>query len=282
MRPIPRPTFSVKEVFTTSISRIRDPDLKARLEGCLNEIIIDSDIYDTKATNATLHQISKKTHINVNVTKDEMNKVYTDRMVNKKGPGRNFYEKLRYPNGFDKCPLCGHLPIKTLDHYLAKTDHPSLAVSPNNLVPACNDCNQIKNAATPTCSEEETLHPYFDDIDDEQWLFARVVQTTPVSFNFFIQPPENAPDLLAKRVKYHFELYKLNRLYKSEAATEISDITYQLKSLLNKAGPIAVKKHLSEMAISCLESRKNSWKTAMYEALSNDSWFCNHGISMQS
>lgn len=280
MRPLPEPTFSAEEVFRLSISKVRDADLKIRLEGCILEIIADSIDFDNKATTAQLHSIAKKTHVNGNVTKDEMVKVYTDRMVNKKGPGRSYYEKLRYPIGHDKCPLCGQLPIKSLDHHLAKTDYPSLAVSPNNLVPACKDCNEIKSTAAPTKSEEETLHPYFDNIDGDQWLFAKVLQTTPVAFSFYIKPPATASPLLTERVKYHFILYKLDAVYKSEAATEVSDMAYQMNNLLKMAGPQAVQQHLAETANSCLHSRKNSWKTAMYQALAADSWYCNIGVGL--
>lgn len=280
MRPLPKPTFSAEEVFRISISKVRDEDLKTRLEGCIPEIITDSVDFDNKATTAQLHQITKKTHVNGNVTKDEMIKVYTGRMVNKKGPGRRYYEKLRYPKGHDKCPLCGQLPIKSLDHYLAKTDYPTLAVSPNNLVPACKDCNEIKSTAAPTKSEEETLHPYFDNIDGDQWLYAKVLQTSPVSFSFYINPPTGASPILAERVKYHFKLYKLDALYKTEAATEVSDMAYRMSNLLIISGPQVVQQHLAETANSCFHSRKNSWKTAMYQALAADSWYCNIGAGL--
>jgi hypothetical protein len=149
-----------------------------------------------------------------------------------------------------------------------------------NQEPACKDCNEIKSTAGPTKSEEETLHPYFDDIDGDQWLFAKVLQTSPVAFSFYIKPPTTASPLLAERVKYHFKLYKLDALYKSEAATEVSDMAYQMKNLLKTSGPQAVQQHLAETANSCLHSRKNSWKTAMYQALAVDSWYCNIGVGL--
>ena len=277
MRTLPKPTFSVEDVFQTSISRVRNPALKTRLENCLSEVIQDSTDYENKASRAQLHLMPKKTIVNGNVTRLEMEKVYTSRMVPKDGPGRIYYEKLRYPTGSDKCPFCGQRPSSTLDHYLAKSDYPTIVVSPVNLVPACKDCNFVKNNSFPTKSEEETLHPYFDNIDNQQWLYGRVNQTSPPSISYFIDAPAYASTILTERVKYHFELYELGTLYASEAATELSDIAYLINKLLRDAGSEAVQQHLEDIAESCAQHKKNSWKTAMYQALASNYWYCTEG-----
>jgi hypothetical protein len=277
MRTLPKPSFTAGDVFKTSISRVRTRTLKTRLENCLTEVIQDTLEYEKKALRAQLHLLPKKTLVNGNVTKEEMEKIYTSRMVPKNGPGRNYYEKLRYPPGSDKCPFCGQRPSSTLDHYLAKSDYPTLVVSPINLVPACKDCNFIKSNSFPTKSEEETLHPYFDSIDDQQWLYGRVNQTTPPSISYYIKAPTHASSILAERVKYHFSLYDLGTLYASEAATELSDIEYMMDKMLRDVGPQAVQKHLEEIAESCAQNKINSWKTAMYQALANNNWYCNEG-----
>lgn len=277
MRTLPRPTFSAGDVFQTSISRVRNRALKIRLENCLSEVVQDSLDYEIKANSAQLHLFPKKSVVNGNVSKLEMEKIYTGRMVPKDGPGRTYYEKLRYPPGNDKCPFCGQRPSSTLDHYLAKSDYPTLVVSPVNLVPACKDCNFIKSNSSPTKSEEETLHPYFDNIDDQQWLYGRVNQTSPPSISYYIEAPTNASSLLEKRVQYHFQQYELDELYASEAASELSDIAYLMDKILRDAGPQTVKQHLEGIAESCAQNKRNSWKTAMYQALALDNWYCTIG-----
>ncbi|AZK44959.1 HNH endonuclease [Paenibacillus lentus] len=278
MRSLPLPTFTAETVFRESISRVQDPDLKDRLERCIPEINQDTRDYNNKAATAKLHLVQRKTHVNGNVTQKEMEAVYTGRMAKKNGPGRSFYERLRYQTVDGKCPLCGQLPVKTLDHYLAKTDYPSLAVSPTNLIPACSDCNKTKNATFPTRSEEETLHPYFDNIENEQWLYARVMQTAPPSLSYFINPPAGASPLLASRVSYHFELYQLNVLYSSEAGSEFRNIAFQMKKLHRVGGPGAVRQQLLERAESSLHENLNSWKSAMFQALANDIWYQTTGV----
>ena len=280
MHSLPKPTLSAEEVFKLSISKVSDLDLKSRLEACIPVVVRDSMEYDVKAVQALLHQIPKSAVVNGNVTGNEMIAVYEQRMVNKNGPGRPYYEQLRKPTDDDNCPFCGQLPIKTLDHYLAKTDYPSLVVSPSNLVPACRDCNSVKNATSPTKSEEAILHPYFDNIDNEQWLFARVLRTSPASLSFYIDPPSHASSVLAERVKYHFRVFQLNTLYKSEAATEFRNISFQMRKLLKSGGSNAVKQQLLDRAESSLQVRLNSWRTAMYQALAQDKWYCSEGAAI--
>ena len=282
MRSLPKPTFTAEDVFTISISRIQDRGLRARLQACIPVIVRDSADYDVKAAQASLHEIPRSSVVNGNVTRDEMVAVYTGRMVNKNGPGRPYYEKLRHPDGDeDKCPFCGQLPTKTLDHYLAKTDYPSLAVSPNNLVPACRDCNARKSTTYPTRSEDETLHPYFDNIDSERWLFARVRQSSPISLSFFIKSPYSASPLLAQRVKHHFEVFELNTLYKAEAGTELRHISWQMRTLFESGGASAVRRQLLERAESSLQVGLNSWRGAMFDALAHDDWYCSQGVMLK-
>ncbi len=280
MQTLPRPSFTVSDVFKASISKVRQKDLKDRLINCLPEIIDDAQKYEEKVTSAELYLFPKKTVIAGNVTAKELEKVYTYRMVPKNSPGRIYYNKLRYPQGSDKCPLCGQRPLSTLDHYLSKTDYPTLSVLPINLVPACKDCNYIKSNSFPTKSEEETLHPYFDNIEGDKWLYATVNKTSPPSLTYYIDAPSNAPLKMAERVKYHFDLYDLGTLYTSEAAAELADISYLMKILRNDIGPEAVQEHLSATAQSCEINRMNSWKSAMYQALASDPWYCDKGAKL--
>ncbi|GMK40557.1 hypothetical protein PCCS19_36130 [Paenibacillus sp. CCS19] len=277
MRTLPKPPFTAEEVFRQSISRVKDSELKQRLSNCLPEIITDSDNFDIKASSAQLHLIQDKPLVNNDVTVEEMEAVYVGRMAKIGGPGRDYYNRLRNAPVNGKCPLCGQRPVGTLDHYLPKSKHPSLAVSPNNLVPACGDCNFIKKASQPTKSEEEPLHPYYDNIETQKWLHAEVVRSNPVAFWFYISPPPGASELITERVKLHFSQYKLADLYASEAASELADIAFWMRELHQSGGPEVIRQHLTDTARSCTRNQINSWKTAMYEALANDEWYWNFG-----
>src|SRR5262245_19880217 len=80
----------------------------------------------------------------------EMVAVYDNRLVKKTAPGRRIYDKIFTSAPNDKCPLCGHRNVKTLDHYLPKALFPALTVTPINLIPACSDCNKAKLSTAPT------------------------------------------------------------------------------------------------------------------------------------
>jgi hypothetical protein len=57
-----------------------------------------------------------------------------------------------------------------------------------NLIPSCGDCNKAKLRSQPTSGEEQTLHPYFDDVD-ATWLKAKVIEADPPSLRFFPEAP---------------------------------------------------------------------------------------------
>ena len=91
------------------------------------------------------------------VTTDEMVSVYDQRMAGKKGPGRHVYDAIKLLPKQGICPFCDHRPVSTLDHLLPKRLFPALAVTPDNLVGACADCNKTKLAFAPAAAEEVFL-----------------------------------------------------------------------------------------------------------------------------
>lgn len=273
MRVITKPSDNPKSVFTTCISKVRNNNLKNRLLSVVNLVEVAAVNYNQEAINKSWFNIG--THVDVGgvVTQGEMEKVYTGRMVGKKSPGRPIYNKIRVSADQNICPFCAQRPVSTLDHYLPKSEFPSLVVVPYNLVPACSDCNKIKNADVPYDAESQTLHPYYDDVTSEQWLFANIIQTTPASIEFFVRPPNNWEQVLKDRVSNHFKIFELSILYVPQAAVELSNIRGQMIKLYAQAGEYAVRDYLQEAADSREISHKNSWQTAMYQALASSEWY---------
>ncbi len=278
MIKLDRPVQEAGDVFITCISRLRDPRLKARLEEITQAVIDASAEFDEAAAHTRLHQIVPQDMVVGLVTKAEMEAVYTQRMAKKGAPGRDVYDALftSAPNG--KCPLCGHRTVSTLDHHLPKAHYPALAVAPLNLVPACSDCNKSKLSSLPTNASEETLHPYFDDIDDDQWLAADVIHTRPASVRFFVRAPTHWSQVLRLRVERHFRILGLGQLYSFEAADELLNIRHQLRNLYEGGGAALVHAELRERAESCEEARRNGWRTATYHAFADCDWFCDRGF----
>ncbi|MGK9185336.1 HNH endonuclease [Priestia filamentosa] len=278
MRKLEKPKDLPIEVFTSCISNYRDEDLKTRLQECRSEIERLSNQYEEMMKSNSIHTLpTHDTVLNI-VSKDEMIDVYKNKLVKQGQPGRPFYDKWMAIPKFNKCPICTLRVVSTLDHYLPKTKFPGLSVTPSNLIPACSDCNKIKTSTVPRSAEEATLHPYFDDIDNELWLDARVLTGNPMGFEFFVSKPENWDDIKLRRVKHHFKVFKLAQLYSLYAAEELTMNQWALQNIYEKAGPIAVHNHLIDSMMSCQSIHLNSWKTAMYRALANSEWFCNEGL----
>jgi hypothetical protein len=156
-----------------------------------------------------------------------------------------------------------------------------LAVAPLNLVPACADCNKAKIDAVPHTSAEETLHPYFDDVENDLWLKASVVEAEPAALRFYVEPHVSWDDVMTARVLRHFKMLGLAALYASQAAEELLSIRHELAGLLEEAGAVAVREQLFDRAASCRHARVNSWRTAAYEALWSNDWFCEGGFALE-
>lgn len=275
MEFINKPSFQVKEVYKTCISKVKNAKLKSKLEACVNELEDDERLYDEMAASTMLFEFNAKDSIGENITNEEMKKVYTNRMVPKNSPGRDYYNKLLSSSSV--CPLCSIRIISTLDHYLPKDGYSSLVVTPINLIPSCGDCNKVKLDKIAQISEELTLHPYYDDISSDIWLHARIipnVEGEPL-FEFFVDPPINWDVTLIKRIEHHFIIFELKKLYGVHAVQEFNGIKRHLNKLYSQGGAAQVKQYLYDIGKSWNEENHNSWKSAMYRTLADDVWFIN-------
>jgi len=278
MWSLERPGPSARSAYTTCISRVRDPVLAARLSAATTTIVKASAAFDHAAAQGTLHQIPSIAIVAPDITTEEMGKVYTQRMARNGGPGRDIYDEIFGSSPQGRCPLCAQRPVATLDHHLPKAHFPALAVAPLNLLPACSDCNKAKLDAIPTCAEEVALHPYYDDLGDDVWLVARVVERRPTALRFRVAVPAAWSPVLAARVLNHFRSLGLAALYASEAAEELINIRHQLITLRASHAAAGVRHELQRRALSCAIGRQNGWRAAAYRAWHASNWFCGGGF----
>lgn len=84
-----------------------------------------------------------------------------------------FIENLRA--GIDgTCPVCGRDALGTLDHYLPKANFSEFSFFSQNLVPACDRCNNKRsNAFKGANAGERPLHPYYDFFANNKILTVR-------------------------------------------------------------------------------------------------------------
>jgi 5-methylcytosine-specific restriction endonuclease McrA len=87
---------------------------------------------------------------------------------------KRVYDPLLALANHGRCPFCNERDASTLDHYLPKSIFPEFAILPINLIPCCKDCNHEKGEHKADSETKQLIHPYYDDIDSQQWLYASV------------------------------------------------------------------------------------------------------------
>ena len=278
MRSLALPTHNAASVLELCAKHVRDGGYARRLTSVTAEIAEAEKEYKTKGKASALFTIPTATTVANRVTGKEMATLYTVTLSGKRSPIRYIYDEIKSAPRNGICPLCGQRIVSTLDHYLAKSLHPSLAITPLNLVPACADCNKAKHDMQPTNASEQTLHPYFDEADSSVWLFARVVKTEPPALRFLAVPPTEWTHLKQERLIVHFKTFQLSQLYSSYAAEELLNISFRLLKVATGEGSEGVRRYLGESAESFRRISKNSWQVAMYDALGESEWFCSDGF----
>jgi hypothetical protein len=278
MRSLPKPDVTGAELLQLCAASIRDPDLKKRLLQAEAVVEAAEELYREHGESAELHAIKGTKTVGSLVSGKEMERVYNGTFV-KSSRTRSTYAKLKKSCVNDICPLCGQGTVHQLDHYLPITSFPVYGVTAINLVPACSDCNKYKLTHVPANAGEQTIHPYFDEVDDEQWLLGEVVESTPAAVRFAVNSPSHWDAVQVERLKTHFRIYRLGTLYATHAAVEISNMRYALKKMAATPGfAERIRQHLRERAESCAAVHKNSWQRATFDALAGSDWFCSGGF----
>jgi hypothetical protein len=280
MRSLPRPTVTGIGALKLCASSIKEADLKNRLRQ-IEEVVEAAEAeYVEYGAAGELYRIVGTKSVGTELTGKQMERIYNNTFV-KSAKTRSTYDMLKKACENDICPLCGQGTVRQLDHYLPITTFPVFGVTAVNLVPACGDCNKYKLAHVPTTASQQTIHPYFDNVEEEQWLFARVKEMKPAALVFSVNPPDSWDEVKAERMATHFRIYKLGALYTTHAAVEINNMRYALRKMAVATDSAQkISEHLSERAESCAQVHKNSWQRATFDALADSAWFCSGGFEL--
>lgn len=274
MWTLPKPNVSSAQAFEACISRVSD---RAALADAASSVQAAAEVYDANAA-LTLLDVPENTFQLSMLTADQMAKVYENGMVRQGSPGRVIYDQLMLAPKYGRCPLCGERRVANLDHYLPKRRFWALAVNPANLIPACSDCNRAKLDSISARLDGQPLHPYFDVLDGSLWLGAEVIRERPAAIRFFVLDPPTWSDVTIKRVKAHFSMYRLGRLYGSHASQELGDLEASLELSYESGGTKAVQELLNDQSVIVSRGDRNSWRAATYRAVAADEWFTQEGF----
>jgi hypothetical protein len=276
------PHLTIEEVYDVCVSGIGSDETKERFMIYRNHVLRSAGVYEARAIASDLYLTPSHGAEGVTVplvTKLELKELYEYQMAKKGRPGRYAYDYIRSLAPMGLCPFCGISSARTLDHVMAKSHYPDFTVLPINLVPCCRDCNTEKHDEIFTSIDSQKLHPYFDNVTGEQWLFADVRNFMGPVVSFRVLPPENWDIKLKHKVMSHLQTYDLYNRYGDLACSEISTIKLRISELYDSGGVAAVKAELLGRARDYSSVHRNSWQTAMYQALATNEWYCSGGFN---
>lgn len=277
MKRIRVPNFSVAQVLNSCVGSLRNENLVIRLTAQASSLNAAESDYHVKGPVCQLYMIEETDSVGGQVTLEEMKSLYTNTLARKGSPARYIYDALRSSAPGGICPLCGQRVVSTLDHHLAKSKHAIFTITPLNLVPACKDCNTDSQARRPLAEGEQTLHPYFDSVDEALWLVGQVSSGAPPVVEFMAVPPVGWSEEKRSMVKQHFIVFKLAELYCTHAAVELINVYQDLVDSSRLRDPQQISMHLQSIANRRRRPFANSWQAAMYQALAESDWFCSGG-----
>ena len=263
------------DVFNTCVSNVNEPR-NSCLKRAKPVLENNNGEYETKALANELYQINRHSSVTTEVSTKDMVFLYDKKFLKE---GRDYYDLIITSAPHDTCPFCSQRKVKSLDHYLPKTLYPSYSISPLNLVPCCSDCNKEKGTRDPNTPNEQFIHPYFDDLNDIQWLRADVIEATPISFTYSVIDLSSYDTILFERVSNQFKTLGLGSLYASHAAEEFENIRKMLIELQECPDSSLKDQYLQMQCNASASVNINSWKTAMYNALVSSRWFQNINLN---
>jgi hypothetical protein len=285
VRKVSKPNHSFSHVYNTCMDSVSDSELRSRLISITNDIDEAAVNYNLQAKNGSLYKIPSSNWedqdiILGKVSKIELTNLYTNHMVPRNKKARFIYDELLNSAPYGKCPFCGIGQVSTLDHYLPKSKFPQYSVLPVNLVPSCKDCNTGKSSSIYTNAEDQTIHPYYDheNLLSDQWLFAEIERNSPISIKFYVKVPINFSEVSKERLNSHFIVFNLSKRFSVEAASELVSLNCQLSNYFGEYELNDMRKYLTDIYKTEYSLYKNSWKTAMYQSIANDDWYCGGGF----
>jgi hypothetical protein len=274
MRKINKPEFTQSEIVMSCISNMEDVEKVKLIESQIDKFEECYRLYDEFSSHNNLHLFNEG-YIIDGLDSVTLKKLYKDKFSKEGQPARTYYNKIMDLSLDTMCTACGYRPADTLDHVLAKTKFPAFSITPLNLVPMCIACNKKKLSGKSDDKITNALHPYYDEIDNAQWLKATLEERIPFEINFSVAKPFEFDDELFKRTENHFDMFGLNTLYKIYVGTEISAQIYDFKDNFDEYGATTLREELNRTKRKYIRISKNSWQFALYEELSTNEWFLN-------
>ncbi|MCB4786698.1 hypothetical protein LGR64_10480 [Delftia sp. Lp-1] len=170
------------------------------------------------------------------------------------------------------CPYCGRGGLGTIDHYLPKEYFSWFSVYSWNLVPSCQECQNIKGTKIGTTWGPRPIHPLLDRIGLSQSLVVRPIFHAPdvmlTTFKMSVISDRSFKRNVRKREKHlfqrHWRFFGADRQdVLSACRTSLADIKIALQTNVNSALP-----DVSTKSVHWIKSKLN--RALNFEEVSSD------------
>ncbi len=259
-----------EDLYRSCIGQTQNAQRRAMLETMTQRVVDAGESYATALTAGRPDSVVAMAMSDEE--KEQISKVYDSRLVSKKGVERETYDQIRTLVG--KCPFCGFGEVWEVDHYLPKDQFPELNVLPNNLVPICHGCNHTKLTSLPEAANRSLLHPYFDVLPNEKWMFARlnIEEGGPV-LEYFAQL-DTRHGALSDRLSFHFTKLELPRRMKSISAQVLVEMEADIEEHLSNFGEQWISDHFRDQGERVFRRHGNTIEMAAYFAAAQNLNYC--------
>lgn len=271
MRGLDPPAIDYRALYRKAITQTQRNADKAILTGMEDRMVAAAVAYD-----ATMQAHGPHAVVQIPLTAHEnalARVLYEKRIVAKSGACRSTYDDIYVSAA--SCPFCLDGEIYEVDHFLPQAHHHDVVMYPSNLVPICHPCNHIKLELLPVDARHSLLHPYFDRLPAQPWLFAQLDRKAdgPV-LNYRVNLDEALFGNIAPRLEYHFATLQLDRRMRVRSAKVLVELQADVEGYLAALGPEGLKAHFASEAAKHYDRHGNTLEAAAYRAASVHDEFC--------
>lgn len=268
MRRLPRPEFSVRDII---VSFGNGPRVDQLHDACESFEAAETEYDALLAAHVPQLLPTRPTHLSVENAANA-NWAYVEHLRAKSSGARSYYVALRQEN--QPCGMCRVRSSRVVDHHLPRSIYPAYAIQPSNLVPICSDCNERKSDVVPNQDKGQLLHPYFDHLDSDDWLEARVTEGPGRPVVFGVSDEHLPSPAIGHRLRLHREFFDVTARFSRDAGDFLAQHLQLLTTRLERYGPSRVSDYLFELSDSVRARGARPWIAAALAAWASDQIFC--------
>lgn len=272
----------LEEVLFAICHSIRNTVEQRAFRAAIPDILHASRQFQMAADRAECWQLPSKTPEKHNVSAAVVADSYHARFSARGSAGRPYYDRILLHGKGDLCPYCNVGLVQELDHYLPKHLFKELALTPDNLVPCCTDCNRNKDKFFGENSRSEWFNPFRSPVDI-RWLHCEYLDSPHPLLVYSVRTGPAEYQTTLDRVRNQFEKLRLAQMYSTKATRRLVIVSRRITRSCAGFNASQVAQYLlaeaRDVGGDCDRTGldENHWEYAMYQALAASAKYCSGG-----